>query len=336
MTDQTVPAPRHGKHGAKRHTTPDPRVAALIPPADPSLTPTGDITKGRDAFPLLGNGPPQDLGDCGLVFAAVALMFQNALGLNDRQQPVYVDGFVEPSLDWVVNGYHAVAALEGEPFTTGEGPGVGPYALAKWLLTQTDYPIAAVGVWGPVSGATLAQAIRDFQGGVGVMWALDPDFDQEFDEGACWGSLSATPDDQDGHFTCGAGWSQDGAVLEVETWTRIQCTTASFVAACNEGAVIVLSQGYASQIGPERTQELIATYGLTTDASQFQGDGWAVPGKGVVADVEHALYDLFHAAEDEATKTETAIRKVVERGVELAGTSEVARILEELLKGVRP
>jgi hypothetical protein len=255
MTDEMR---QHGKRGAKllKNVVADPTVSAVIPEVDPTTLPaTFDATKGRGLYPMLDN---DTLGNCAEVALAVAMMNQAMTGLNDRNQPVYVAGFTEPDAPTVDGWYHDIATAEGEGFTTGEGPGTSPYALASYALSSGL--ALAVGVLGPVSPDVIAQAIFDTSGGAIVTWALDDDCFQEFDAKECWGTMSVKPDAQEGHATDGLGWGSDFAPL-VDTWTRIQCTTPAFTTACQDGLILVLTKGWVDQGGD--LDAMVSKWGLS-------------------------------------------------------------------------
>ena len=256
MSDETFTG-LHGLHGAKLLAAPTtaPKVHAAIPDVDPSLLPaTYSAAKGRTTFPWWLNN---SLGCCAETALAVALTNQATVSVTDNV-PTYVEGFAEVTDADVSKWYHAIAKEEGEPFTTGEGPGTSPYALMQYVLQEKL--VLACGVLGAVSADVIAQAIYDTDGGAIVTWALDRDFDQEFDDHKCWGAMSHTPDAQDGHATDGLGWGEGFTPL-VDTWTRIQCTTEKFVADCQDGLILILTKPWVEQGGD--LDAIVSKWGLT-------------------------------------------------------------------------
>lgn len=321
MSDETAQSEvrQHGKRGMKRmrDVAFDAAVSAKIPAIDATLPTTYDTTHGRNLYPILDN---DESGNCGEVSLAVATMNQACTGLNDRQQPVYVDGYTEPD-DAVVDGwYHDIATMEGEPFTTGEGPGTSPYALAKYALQKNI--VLAAGVLGTVAPEVIAQATYDTKGGAIVTWALDDDCFQEFDAHECWGTMSVKPDANDGHATCGLAWG-DGFAPIVDTWTKPQCTTVPFTQACQDGLILVLTQAWVDQGG--NLDAMVEKWGLTT-AAEMQAPTPSVDTKPdiferIAEDVEQAAAKVGGVGEH----VEQFIRDEVERAVK----SAVPNILEQ-------
>lgn len=257
MSDDTATR-HHGLRGAKFLAAPTraEKVNAQIPSVDPSALPaTWSATKGRTTFPWWLN---QTLGCCAETATAVAFTNQATTELDTAGGAIYTAGFKEITNDDVSKWYHEIADLEGEPFTTGEGPGTSPYALREYLLEKKL--VVACGVLGPVAADVIAQAIYDTDGGAIVTWALDDDCFQEFDAHECWGTMSVKPDAQDGHATDGLGWSTGFTPL-VDTWTEIQCTTPQFVAACQDGLILVLTKPWVEQGGDLDT--IVSKWGLT-------------------------------------------------------------------------
>lgn len=320
MTDKAIR--QHGKRGAILHhgVVADPTVAAAIPAVDPTALPsTFDATKGRGTYPMLGN---DEFGNCGEVSLAVALMNQATLSVDDKQEPIYVAGFTEPDQATVVEWYHDIAAAEGQPFTTGEGPGTSLYTLAKYAL-QKGLALA-VGVLGPVAPEVIAQAIYDTKGGAIVTWALDDDCFQEFGAHECWGTMSVKPDAQEGHATDGLGWAPGFAPI-VDTWTRPQCTTEAFTTNCQDGLMLVFTQAWVEQGGD--LDAMVAKWGLTTAAS----GSIVTESEGFVQHIEDDVKSFIDEGEAEARRLEKDLHRVLGMAIERVGTNVVATELQRLV-----
>jgi hypothetical protein len=264
MTDQTAKPRLAGLFGVIRHQEVDAGVAAIIPP---NLAPpaTFDSTFSLSQFGMQGN---DQLPNCFWAALAHAMMLQALTGLNDRQQPVYVDGFTPLTDDAAVTWYRAYQASKGEP-TDVPGSGTGVYDGAASIAAQGL--AAYVGVLGYTTtdaagnpaydATTIRQAIVDFDGGAIFCLALDTKAMQEFTDHVPWGTESTNPDAQEGHAVTGPAYSENGIVFI--TWAELEMSTDQFDTNCIDGLVLVITKGFVLKNGADAAAALAAKWGLT-------------------------------------------------------------------------
>ena len=245
----------HGLYGVVRHQPVDERLSAQAPAAiDPPAS--FDATFGLTQYGMQEN---DRLSNCFWAWVAHAQMVQALTGLNDRQQPVYVDGFIPPGPDAAGGWYDTYLLSIGQP-TTPPGNGTDIYGGAASILSQGL--AAYVGVLGgPFTPALLRQAIVDFDGGVGFCLALDPDAQKEFDDHVPWGTDSTTPDAEEGHCVDGCAYSAEGIVFI--TWGELEMSTDQFDLNCIDGLVFIITQGFITKNGQSAADALATNWGLT-------------------------------------------------------------------------
>lgn len=263
-----------GVYGVRRHEEPTDLTA--IVPEDLGIPEEYDGSQGLDRTLMFGNGK---YGNCFWAMVANASIFQALTGLNDRQQPVFVEGFTPPTNEEPVGWYKTYLAAQGTPLTGPPGPGTGIYSGAQSILDQglAEY----VAVLGPTvrnadgsysyDPAVVRQAIFEFSGGAGFCLALDPKAMQEFARHEPWGTESTKPDAEMGHAVDGNSYAPTGVVFW--TWTEPEMSTDQFDLNCIDGIVLFITKGYVAKIGDQAAVSLAARWGMTKAASAEQPQG---------------------------------------------------------------
>lgn len=264
-----------GIYGIRRGETPT-ELAATVP-LDTGIPESFDGSQGLDKTFGFGN---LQFSNCFWAMVANVSIFQALTGVNDRQQPVFVDGFTPPTQHEPVVWWERYLAAQGTPFTgKPPGPGTGLYSGAQSVLDQGLAEYAAV--LGPTirdadgnysyDPQVVRQAIYEFSGGAGFCLALDPKAMQEFARHEPWGTLSTKPDAELGHAVDGVAYSPSGVVFW--TWSEPEMSTDQFDLNCIDGIILLITKGYVTKIGEQAAVSLAARWGMTKAASVEQPQG---------------------------------------------------------------